>query len=90
VLHHPSVIVTRYWDRTDLLRLVIPVNSQRHASNVRKINRVAASLHRDSPPTGHAPQKQETPGSGIPEVSTAHHLLQQESEGRCAQSDTDH
>jgi len=36
-----------------------------------------------------APQQQETPGTGIPEVSTAHPMVEMEVRAAGAQSDTD-
>jgi hypothetical protein len=60
------------------------------ASNARRIAVVARAARLPAPdsPTRHAgPTKQETPATTNHEGLTAHHLLQQESEGRCAHCD---
>jgi hypothetical protein len=83
---HPSVVVFR--DYANRVRLVNVV-SHRHRAQVTKIHAVAASLHGDPARPGQSGRtKQETAGTGIPTVSTAH-TAGTEVRAASAQSDTD-
>jgi len=71
-------------------RYVLTIHCVRHDATVRALHRIAAASLPTSPPgSPEAVTKQETPGTGIPEVSTAPNLAATDQEGRCAQSATD-